>query len=445
MALLMVVPLVSACDEDGTPSPVPTPTPSPTAIPSPAPTLTLEPTPIPTPSPTPTVTPEPTTTPIEDVGITIGVISDLTGPAAQALVIVDQALADVVRYFEEENLIPGVDLKIVTYDGAYDPSRDIPGYHWLREKGADVIFSVINSTGIALKPLADDDEIVVFSLTTSPEMIDPPGWIFTLNVTGEPYKYTLLKWIEENDPDFPQDRPAKIGSVGMSDPYVITQQEGVQNYCDAHPDRWEWVSGHLVDWTTITFGPEVEALKDCDYVMPPSTGFAVPNFVREYREAGYTAKFIGDDAQMAYLGMLSAGAGWDAFDGMLVTLLNGWWTDDYELPSLARRLATEYHNPSEVESLRWAGISYFGAFMQHYGWVSILAKTLNDVGPQNFTSQALYDTATSFSMTFGGGAEWNFTETKRTAWNACGIYEASAEIEDLVRIDPEWQPFIYEP
>jgi len=423
---------VAACgDDDETERPTQTQTP----------TDAQPPTATSTPIPTKTSTPPPA----QDVKLQIGIISDLTGPAAQALIVVDQALADAVRYFEEENLVSGVDLEIIIYDGQYDPSRDIPGYHWLRERGADVIFTIFNSTGIALKDLAAEDEVVCFSLTTSPEMIDPPGWIFTLNVTGEPYKFTLLKWIEANDPDFPKDRPARIGAVGMQDPYVITQQEGIKQYCEAHPDKWEWVSGHLVDWSTITFGPEVEALKNCDYVMPPSTGFAVPNFIKEYSTAGYTAKFIGDDAQMAYLGMMEAGAGWDAFDGMIISLLNGWWTDDYELPSLARRLTNEYHTAKEVESLRWAGINYIGAFMQHYAWLSILAKTLEDVGPENFSSQALYDTATSFSMTFGGGAEWNFTDTKRTAWNACGIYAASAEIEDLVRIDPDWQPFIYEP
>lgn len=434
LTLLLTSSVLTACDDDDQEK---------TSIPTPPPTITEPPSPTISPTQTPTETSSPI--PTEDVEFTIGVVSDLTGPAAAALIVVDQALEDVVRHFNEEDLIPGAKLKVIAYDGQYDPSRDIPGYKWLKEQGADVIITIATSTGIAVKRLAEEDKIPVFSLTVNPEMIEPPGWVFCMNVTGEPYKYTFLKWITENDPDFPANRPARIGAVAQYDPYAITQQEGIEQYCDAHPDQWEWGGGYLVDWSVLTFGPEVDALKDCDYVMPPSTGFAVPNFIREYREAGHTAKFIGDDAHMAYLGMMGSGAGWDTFDGMLVTLLNGWWTDDYELPSLARSRAEEWHTESEVASLRWAGISYLGAFMQQYGPVSILAKTINDVGPQNFTPEALYDTANSFSMTYGGGAEWNFTETKRTAWNACGIYQVSAEIKDLIRIDPDWQPFIYEP
>ena len=57
----------------------------------------------------------------------------------------------------------------------------------------------------------------------------------------------------------------------------------------------------------------------------------------------------------------------------------------------------------------------------------------------------LYDTAESFSLTPEGGAEWSFSPTKRSVSNAIGIYQVSVEAQDLVRIDPEWVPLIYEP
>jgi len=70
-------------------------------------------------------------TPDEDVVITIGSLSDITGPASNAMTVINMALDDVVEYFNDENLIPGVELKVVTYDGQLDPARDIPGYEWL--------------------------------------------------------------------------------------------------------------------------------------------------------------------------------------------------------------------------------------------------------------------------------------------------------------------------
>jgi len=423
VALLMMVPLVTACGGgEKTPAPASTATQTTT----PASTATAAP-----------------TQPAKTVKITIGCITDMTGMASNALIPVDKALADVVRYFNENNLIPGVKLDVVKYDGQYNPANDIPGYKWLKEQGADVITSIVPSAAISLKPFAEKDKMVIFSLVASDEVINPPGWVFCVNTSGEPYKYTLLKWLAENDPDFPQDRPARIGAVGEGD-YAATQQKGLKEYCDAHPDQYKWVDGFLLDWTTVTFGSEVDALKNCDYVMPPSTGFFIGAFMGEYLNAGGSAKFIWDDAQAAYLGMIIDALGWDAVDGTIVTLLNGWWTDDYEMPKLVNQLINEYR-PDEADEMRKAGISYFGSFMQHYAWISILAKAINSVGPENFNSQVLYDSAESFSMTPGGGAKWSFSPTKRSIPTAIGIYKCSKEAQDMVRLDPEWQLLIYKP
>lgn len=421
------------CGDDETPSPTPTE----------SPTQTVSPTASPTPTPTPTPTTAPTDA--KKVKVKIGVISDLTGPASQAMTVVDMALADIVRYFNEENLIPGAEFEVVTYDGQYDPSRDVPGYQYLKGNGVDVIITGIPGTSITLKSRVDQDNIPLFALTTNPDIENPPGYVFAMNVAAEPYKYTFLQWIAEHDPDFPADRPARIGAVGQPDPYAANLQKGMEEYAAAHPEEFEWVDGLTVDWTTVSFGPEVEALSTCDYIVPPSTGFAVGMFMREYFNAGHTATFLWDDAHAAYLGLTVDQVGWDKLDGTWVSLLNGWWNDEYELPQLANRLLNEYHDEETVGNIRWAGISYLGSFMQQYGAVSVIAEAINSVGPENFDSQAVYDTATSFSMTYGGGVEWDFTDTKRTAWNAIGVYEADGDMQDLFRADPEWYPLQYSP
>jgi len=69
------------------------------------------------------------------VTITIGEITDLTGPASPAIIPLHWALADMVSDYNEKGLIPGVKFKVVSWDNKYDPSRDIPGYEWVRERG----------------------------------------------------------------------------------------------------------------------------------------------------------------------------------------------------------------------------------------------------------------------------------------------------------------------
>ena len=52
----------------------------------------------------------------DTVTITIGNLTDKTGPIANALAVIDMALEDMARYFNEQNLIPGVALEVIHYD-----------------------------------------------------------------------------------------------------------------------------------------------------------------------------------------------------------------------------------------------------------------------------------------------------------------------------------------
>jgi hypothetical protein len=371
----------------------------------------------------------------DDVTITIGNISDVTGGAAGAMRIVDLGIEDAIEYFNDNNLIPGVELEMITYDSQYDPSKEIPGYEWLKERGADIIVGNIPQTSITLKPFVDDEEIMLFSMPYIEEGFMPPGYTFSLNVPAKPLGATLMKWVAENDPDFPQDRPAKIGATNWEEPQSHSVYTGMEEYANAHPDQFEWVGGYLVG-RTFTWSSEVEALKDCDYVMPPMAGL-VP-FAKEYRAAGYDARFIGTDGQAAFLGLVGDANLWDELDGMLFTLPYGYWNDSTELIDLANEYV-RHHN--DAEDIMSNGTSYLGPFIAYQGMFSMLAETISNVGPENFTSQAFYEVANSYSMLLDG-REWGFSETTRTPIDTIGIYELDASQQDLFKADPELLPLV---
>ena len=415
--LMMLIPIMAACDDDDETAPPTTAT---------KPTQTLPP------------------TPAEDVEITIGHVTDMTGPGAQAFTIVNSALNDLVEYFNSENLIPGAELKVLDYDGQMDPAKDIPAYEWLLEKGADVIFSGVPATPMTLKSRLETDQTTMFALTSNEAVTNPPGWVFCMTVNTQPFSYTLLKWIAENDWDYTTNGPAKIGLADWIGPYGESTIAGMEAYCDAHPEQFTWEGGFLTNFSP-TWGPEVEALKDCDYVMPPSLGIGLTGFIGEYRNAGGKAKFIGFDTHPGFLGMVVDAVGWDSIDGMLFGFQNPWWNEDVEIPNLAEEILNTYHDPDEVVGLMKGGTSYIGSFSMWYACLQVLAETVNEVGPENFTPQDIYDTAMSFSMELDNGQQCTFTESKRTAWNYIGMYAASAAQEDIVRIDTEMHPLIYEP
>jgi len=377
------------------------------------------------------VTEQPTDS-VEDVTITIGNISDVTGGASGAMIIVSLGVEDAIKHFNEQNLIPGVELEMITYDNQYDPSKEIPGYKWLKERGADIIIGNLPQTPVTLKPFVDDEEIMLFSMPYVEEGFMPPGYTFSLNIPAQPMGATLMKWIAENDPDFPQDRPAKIGAANWEEPQSHAVFEGMEEYANAHPDQFEWVGGYLTG-RTFVWGPEVDALKDCDYVMPPMAGLVT--FAKEYRSSGYEARFIGTDGQSAFLGLVGDANLWDELDGMLVTLSYGYWTDSSELIDLANQLVRDHPDPEHVIS---NGTSYLGPFIAYQGMFAMLAETINNVGPENFTSQAFYEVANSYSGLLDG-REWGFSETRRTPINTTGIYELDASQQNLFRADPDWQ------
>ncbi|MFC2027653.1 ABC transporter substrate-binding protein [Chloroflexota bacterium] len=397
----------------------------------------------------PTVIPtvEPTPSPTEVSKFKLGNISDVTGPAAPALTVVDGALADLVKYFNDNNLIPGLEVEVEAYDSQYNPANTKAAYEWLIERDADVIVTGLPPIIDVVYPMCTEDEVALLTIACNAEAIVLPTWNFAFEVTTQSFMYTLMPWIEQNDPNFPTDRPAKIGGVGFAGNYAQYLQDSAKAYVDANPDKWEWIGGHILGWETVTFGPEVDAMMDADYIIPPSTGFYIGSFIKEYRDAGGEANFLGTDAHNAYMGLIvDAVGGWDAIDGMLFALPNRWYNEDSEVTNLMNQLLMDYHGASEAASMKKAGSSYQGAFHMWWGILMLIQETAEQHGSDNVNSQTIYDTATSFTLNMDGGQVLSFSETERTAWDYFGIYEASAADEDLMRIGADdWWPVRTEP
>lgn len=377
----------------------------------------------------------------EKVTIVVGNISDMTGPAADALVPINYAMQDLANYFNENDLIPGATIKVVSYNAEYNPAKDVPAWDWCRDKGAKVIVTALPTTAETLKSFAERDETPLWTMTTSDTLINPPGWVFCANSPAEAQIQTLLQWISENDPDFPTGRKARIGSAGWEEPYAISLRDGVKAYAQAHSDKFEWVAGLLAPMGVMTWSGEVAALKNCDYVVPPSTGTGMSTFMQEYRAKGYTGKFIGTDAHCAYRGLAIDAIGWAGVDGMFTTQPTRWWNEESPIVDLAKTLLEENHS-GKADEIIYSGIGYVGSFHQLYAFYQVLQQAVKDVGAKNFDGQAFYDTAIGFKMTWDGYQEWDLTSTKRYTWNYAGIYEWSAQQGDIVRKVPDWLPLL---
>ncbi len=379
----------------------------------------------------------PATTP-EAVTLIIGNLTDVTGVASNATEILTKALEDTVEYYNERGKIPGVKLEVRTYDCQYDPAKDIPGYEWLKKQGADLIWSPVAQTGITLKPLLEADKMVMILMSPSQEAFDPPGWVFAMGQARyDEQMYTLLDWIAENDPDFPKDRPAKIGGAMLNEAAGQAILDSAEDYANNNAE-YEWGGGYLVHFT-FQWDSQAEALKACDYVFP-----ALPpqSFVKDYREAEGKAKCIGPYALVAFMSEVDKLDLWDEMDGTYIISPFRWWTDDTEYGRLTRSILNKNH-PDQASNIIRAGAGYI-TVQPVVMLLEAIRETVEVVGPQNFSSEALYNHLQSFSMTVDG-CQHSFSETKRTSNDSLNIHQFDAEREDLFLAHEGWIPIKKEP
>jgi len=373
------------------------------------------------------------------VAIRIGEMNDLSGPVSPATVTPHRALVDLIQYYNENELIPGVELKHSFYDTKYDASRELPGYEWLKERGAEVILAVLYSSAEYIKPFAEEDGIPVFSLSTSPPLLEPPfGWVTTIQAPPTEEIITVLQYVSDNWTDYPT-KP-KIGWMGAVTAFSAQQQAVVEEYCLAHPDKFDWVGGYSTPVGTLTFTGEVAKLKDCDWIGIGLVPTSMAAFITQLRGQGSEAKLFSQEFILSCWGMVVDAVGYEAIDGSLACSLTAWWSDPFPIVEEARaRLYEKY--PGEAEEIVHSGIGYVGSTVQNTFFLEVIRATVEEVGAENFDGQALHNTAQNFSYTFEDFPEWSYSPTKNYPMNDIIIYEVKAAEEDAIAVT-DWIPLL---
>jgi ABC-type branched-subunit amino acid transport system substrate-binding protein len=369
--------------------------------------------------------------------IRIGYITDVTGPGAPVLTHFTFLLEDLVRYYNEEDIIPGTKIKVTTYDTKSDAGRDIPAYDWVKGHGAQVIIVCVPQTAETLEGFAERDKIPLAVMSSTEALIDPPGWAFCFSYPAAYAMKSLLKWIGEQPWDYAQG-PRKIGLASWEESYSVDVEKGLKEYCQDHKGDFQYVAGLLAPDGVMTWSGEVQKLKDCDYVVIPSIPTAMGTFVREFRARNKEAVLVGTDAVAAAQDSLVKMCGWEDVDGALVTSFTPLWTEQYSLVTQAREILYKYRAAIADEIIS-SGLGYLGGFHSVYTFFELLRQAVAEVGIQNFNGQAFYNKAVNFSITWEGYPEWGFTPTTRYTVKHTAIYKFMAVVQSLVRVSG-WLP-----
>jgi hypothetical protein len=376
--------------------------------------------------------------------IIIGTMTDMTGVAAPALVPLTDALHDMVDEINAglapgPKLPEGVELKVIDYDTAFNPSRFIPGYEWLKDKGAHVIISVFNDCSETLKDRAAVDKVAILGMATSVPMVEPAGWVFAFSAPTRWAIKLMLEWIGDNWDYEAEGRNPTIATVGWDDAWGNDNKLGAEEYCAAHSDKFDYVGSYMAPVGTLTWSGEVNKTLNVDYVQVTANGATMPaTFWSQYKEKGGTGINFDTESQSAYAGYITDYAGWAAFDGKLNDQAWGWWNlTEWDEVAYVKDVLYKYHSKAQADEWVKAGMGYLGGgAMQLFALQSVVAA-INEAGAENFDGQAYYDTAINY-MADWAGAMRGFTSTRRYAVDEMIVLRWDAEAEDLIMISDGW-------
>lgn len=366
------------------------------------------------------------------VTIKVGYLTDLTGVASPAMTVNQWAILDSWEYLEKTDPIPGVKLKLISYDTGFDASRFIPGYDWLKSKGVVVIYSYMPQVTDTIAQFLARDKMLVFTNTLDASVASNP-WVFQSGMTVADQYNLALQWLSDHWTDYPT-KP-KIGIVSWDTSYELPAITAMKDYMQSHADKFDLVGSYSQPAGTVTWSGVVRALKGCDYVCPifaGSTGYS--SFISQFRAAGGTATFFAGEGMPCWTNLIIPTSGWNAMDGSFDALSWPWFSyQDCTMAAVAK--ADVQNHPGETEvSLGYAYVSQVVAQSFQY---EVLKAAVENVGAKNVDKQAVYNAAINFHYTIQGMPEMSYSEGNRVNTHYGMIYEWNAEASDLIPIS-DW-------
>ncbi len=368
--------------------------------------------------------------------IVIGVLTDFTGTASFAVKPTINAMMDYFSMVEEEDPIPGVKIKFITYDTRLDYARITPGYVWLKGRGAVMMHIVNPADNEILIDRYAEDEIPVIGSQVQPTLLGNP-WMFCFSSSNANETEVLMQWVMESW-DYDALGTPKIGHLGWTLMSTEYHQEGIDAAMKANPGKFDWVGVQRVPMGTTTWAGEVSKLKDCDFIVVSVVGPMAASFVKEARARGYEGNFLsGINAFPGYWDLVRAAVPEDELYGCYHAGHWPWWNED--VPFITKlKGAIQRYRSGEAEALMRSSGPLTGWAMGML-MTDAISRAVEEVGAENVDGTAIRDALAETNMTVPGwGNPWRFTAEENFLARAERVYEWIIAEEDWVAASDDW-------
>jgi len=372
--------------------------------------------------------------------VVIGFLGDFTGPSSEAIGVVYDSFTDYLRSAEEENPLPGLKLRVITYDRRGDYGRIPAGYLWLKNQGASVVLCPASMDVEMLAHRLVQDEIPAVS-TSALEAIRAHDWAFFQLETLESQHAALLQWIEDTWDYTGEGRSPRVGAIGFGGIATCVQSvAGMEQYVTDNPGKIEWLGAKYAPVGTSAWAIEVGAMKDADYVVPAVFGATGGMIVKEARLRGYTGGFI--TTSMTFPGywdlVRSIAAASDLYE--IYHSHQTPWCDECSFATGWKAGVAKYR-PGAYADKQTELSGYASGWALGIWMVDVMRRAADEVGAENVNGSAIQDAlaATDLDLSSEGwGGTWEMG-AGHVLIHTAKTYQWSTENENWVPVC-DWFP-----
>jgi len=318
---------------------------------------------------------------VEEKVVKVAASYPMTGAGASSMQLQEGGIEDYFRYFNEQEVIPGVRVQLSWADDFLSVTQIYSNYARFVERGMPLIFMEQQGAVIGLKDRAEKDQVVLFVAASGYQEVyyPEPGWRYAVSPSIAEQAAALARYFMEN---WQEERAPRLAFIGMDTPWGL-EPEYATGYCQGL--GFEVLPLELTPFVTLDATTILLRLKEsgADLVYIQALPMAVGPILRDAERLGMAGQmtFAGHQSGMGERVVQMAGV---ASEGYLIPRLFPWFNET-EVPGIKLILDTQmkYHG----KEMREGEVTF--------GWVAgpvvceAIRRAIENVGYENLDGAAV--------------------------------------------------------
>ena len=318
---------------------------------------------------------------VEEKVVKVAASYPMTGAGASSMQLQEGGIEDYFRYFNEQEVIPGVRVQLSWADDFLSVTQIYSNYARFVERGMPLIFMEQQGAVIGLKDRAEKDQVVLFVAASGYQEVyyPEPGWRYAVSPSIAEQAAALARYFMEN---WQEERAPRLAFIGMDTPWGL-EPEYATGYCQGL--GFEVLPLELTPFVTLDATTILLRLKEsgADLVYIQALPMAVGPILRDAERLGIAGQmtFAGHQSGMGERVVQMAGV---ASEGYLIPRLFPWFNET-EVPGIKLILDTQmkYHG----KEMREGEVTF--------GWVAgpvvceAIRRAIENVGYENLDGAAV--------------------------------------------------------